>query len=522
MRSFLKGLRRSVALVAGGLLSAGAVGCGPEAGFSEEPLLETASQPLASAVSVGLHARNLNTATLSARESALGSGARFDHVLLFHFIHWDASGLSNRVQPFLNAGRDVVINLEFQEDKATYRSEEHDGNLAEIANGYYDTKIDAFAAELRSLSIPAGRKVSVRTLHEMNGNWYVWAINHDHNGQYKNTATLYKSAWWRVHGKLPTWVKMQLNYNGVDVGRAVDWSAIYPGDTNVDMVLFTKYNRYGLDSPTWEVFGPSFDGIYNRAMAEGLGNKPFGLSETSATPHPTEVYKKKGWFTDMAKTIVSDYPNLKEVTFFLEDKSMDGELRCWDWAYATSGEDPSGLSCASGATRSAADKDGIRQAMATLQAGGGGGTTTTWYELKAGTGELLTGKNLDNSDNTRPTAAPDGGTWGVQAWNFISTGDGYFKLQNKYEPTLYLTGKDENGSLTLPVNTTAQVDQGINSQKWQMVGLASGGFQLKNLSTGGCLSTKSASGDLTTDYRRVAVHSCDTTWSSQQWTRATQ
>ncbi|MEO7589988.1 MAG: RICIN domain-containing protein, partial [Byssovorax sp.] len=357
----------------------------------------------------------------------------------------------------------------------------------------------------------------------MNGNWYPWCVNYGTT----NTVTRYKNAWWHVRAKLPQWVKMQLNFNGTDVGGAVDWAAIYPGTTNVDIVLFTNYNRYGLNGDTsWTSFGDSIAAPYGRAMTAGFGNKPFGVSETSSTPDPGDVNRKGKWFVDMANDIVTTHTNIKEVSYFLEDKAMD-ELRCWDWAYSTADGDPYSphLSCASGAARAQADRDGIRQATTIMQGGGAGGlpTGTAWYELESEVGELLTGKSADGTDNTRPTAATDGGSWSTQAWKFVDAGGGYYKIQSKYNPALFLTGKNEAGTITpLPINSTAQPDAGLNSQKWQLVSVGGGQYQVKNLSSGGCLSAKDAAGDYTTNYRRAGVHACDSTWTSQRWTLTVQ
>ncbi|MEO5730027.1 MAG: hypothetical protein ABI134_23815, partial [Byssovorax sp.] len=88
----------------------GCVTSAPEEDIQEESS-ERVEQSLVGPVSVGLHAPQNTPTDTAAREAALG-GAHFDHVLVFQFVHWTHnsgwSDVSNKVQPHLDAGRDVV------------------------------------------------------------------------------------------------------------------------------------------------------------------------------------------------------------------------------------------------------------------------------------------------------------------------------------------------------------------------------------------------------------------------------
>lgn len=82
-------------------------------------------------------------------------GVRLDRVLYFQ----DIKKLNFAyVRKYLDSGFDVTLCLEFFADYA---------NLQSIADGAWDSHIDRIARDIRD----DGRKITVRTLHEINGDW---------------------------------------------------------------------------------------------------------------------------------------------------------------------------------------------------------------------------------------------------------------------------------------------------------------------------------------------------------------
>jgi beta-mannanase len=310
-------------------------------------------------VSVGIHAKNHSVADIKARQSALGD-IKFDHVLLFRNIN-DPDGVVDQLQPYLDAGKDVVLNIEFWGKNADM---DNNGVLPAINDGQFDPEIKKYVDSLKKLDRHNGaRKVSVRILHEMNGDWYPWCVN----GKKNNSVSKYVAAYRRVSNKMPSFVKMELNFTANDQGGDVSWSDVYPGDDHVDIVMFTVYNLYGLNGHVkWQTFADRVEEPYKRALNTPFKDKPFGISEISSMPDPDNAGRKGDWFVAMAKDIRDNHPKIKQISYFLEDKMFGGDLRCWDWAYPTAGGDPSGQDCPYGSTRAKDDKKGMGRAVQIL------------------------------------------------------------------------------------------------------------------------------------------------------------
>jgi len=258
----------------------------------------------------------------------------------------------------------VVVNLQFTPKKG----DETTNLLAQIANGKYDDGIRNFITGLDHVE-RKGQTIWVRTLHEMNGDWYPWAINYRGNG---NSIADFKAAYNHVAGMVrPHGVKMQLNFNASDQGNGkgdMDWNAIYPGDKNVDKIEFTVYNTYHMDGhKEWREFSDIVKDAYRRAKKLGAGNTPFGISETGTTADPDKLGHKGQWFETLAHDIKKDFPKINEVTFFLENKNPS-KPRCWDWSYASAKADPNSpnVDCIRGAECGKADRDGLKAAMGAL------------------------------------------------------------------------------------------------------------------------------------------------------------
>jgi Glycosyl hydrolase family 26 len=347
--------RRWPSVLMGFVTAATLFGCVAESDDAESDE-ESARRRRNSPVAVGLWSPDHSPKDITDREKDFG-GVNFDHVLLFMNIQ-DPKGAHFTIQPHLDARRDVVVNLEFWPPNGGTGA-----NLKEILEGRYDDKIRDFVKELNQLE-RKGQQVWVRTLHEMNGKTYPWALNG--KGHEENTIERYRKAYQHVAEMMHDKAKMQLNFmsrdDGIEKNQELDWGAIYPGDKHVDMIVFTAYNTYGLNgSRNWRDFFEIIDDPYKRAIAAKLGDKPFGISETSSMPDPNDVDRKKKWFVQMANDLVTRHPKIKQVSLFLENK---GE-RCWDRAYPRGSE-----GCLGGDKRAAADKQGISAAIRTLRNGG--------------------------------------------------------------------------------------------------------------------------------------------------------
>lgn len=179
-------------------------------------------------------------------------------------------------------------------------------NLLAIAQGVFDERIRATAAQVRNAAV----RVDLRIAHEMNGDWYGWGA------QPKN----YIAAWRRI--------ATVLRAEGIGSSKLI-WcpnvfeplKPYWPGDTYVDVVGLDGYNWGGEYNRTFqEVFGP------DKRRVRQLTHRPIIVCETGCT----ENGKKGDWFNDAAHVAPKMF---NEVTFF--DRDYPGQR---DWRVESSAD----------------------------------------------------------------------------------------------------------------------------------------------------------------------------------------
>jgi hypothetical protein len=200
---------------------------------------------------------------------------------------------------------------------------------AQIANGDYDTYINAWADDLKTfLSGTDGvygnaddRRAYISMGHEMNGNWYPWAANKTAG----ETPAAYVQMWRRVRGLFDAkgmdaqhlqwmWTVNNASFGGYEPEE------YYPGDAYVDWIGINGYN-WGR-TPTadkWHspqrVFGTML------AKMRQLADKPISINETSVTTDgsATAIAAKDQWIK--ALYAYARQEGIGLVNWFNEDKS---------------------------------------------------------------------------------------------------------------------------------------------------------------------------------------------------------
>lgn len=234
----------------------------------------------------------------------------FDHILQFQSVKSLNYG---KITPYLDRGYDVILNVEFQDSYA---------NLKQIAAGAYDSYLINLINAIKA----DGRTVWLRPLHEFNGDWYNWGTLYS-----GNKIADFAPAWRHVvqlfrDNDAP--VKFQLNYNANNgKNDKTPFSAFYPGDEWVDMVVITCYNRADTDQypRPWRSFAENFEAPYNQVVA--LTSKPIGVAETSST---SRSGNKSQWILDAFNAIAYNFTRVEQVTWFLINKTVNGYYRDWD------------------------------------------------------------------------------------------------------------------------------------------------------------------------------------------------
>jgi hypothetical protein len=180
--------------------------------------------------------------------------------------------------------------------------------LNSITNGSHDAYIDMFARSVKAFRHP----VTIRLMHEMNGNWYPWGLGV--NGNRKGD---YVRAWRHVHDRFAalgvTNVAWMWAPNAVYPGGA-SLAPLYPGDAYVDEVGISNYNwgDFTHDGSTtqWATFGQLFDESIRQLRA--LTHRPLWIAETGSSD---KGGNKAAW---VAQTLaaVSARPEIAGVMWF--------------------------------------------------------------------------------------------------------------------------------------------------------------------------------------------------------------
>jgi hypothetical protein len=243
-------------------------------------------------------------------------GVELNHILRFQRVN----NLNyTDVALYLDLGYDVILNIEFQDTFA---------NLDAVAAGFYDAYLLELAAQLTS----DGRTIWLRPLHEFNGDWYNWGVFYDGNAiedfipAWRHVVQLFRSQ------NAP--VRFQLNYNRYNgLEDPTPFSAFWPGEEWVDMVVITCFNRAYTDQwhQFWHTFTEDFEDAYRQLTA--LTDHPLGVAEVSSTSYGGN---KSQWILDTFTSIKYEYPHVEQVTWLLRNKQVEGIL--WDWDLNTQEE----------------------------------------------------------------------------------------------------------------------------------------------------------------------------------------
>lgn len=263
-----------------------------------------------------------------------------DPHLIYQYTHM--VGVAPRiVHSFLNwkdGGRfNVALNDEIVAGGATplltWSPDDGSGDVSEpaftnaaITGGKYDGLLRQWGQDLATWNKP----LYLRFAHEMNGNWYPWAV-----GVNGNTTASYVAMWQHVVGVMRDAGGGLSNVHfvwGPDViGAGSDFTAMYPGDAFVDWVGLDVYNLGATQGSKWRTFPEIFSQSY-QAMTR-LTTKPLMIPEIGVVE---QGGNKAAWLTQtFLNDIPSRFPLIRAVVYFDEDKRADGES---DWRISTSHE----------------------------------------------------------------------------------------------------------------------------------------------------------------------------------------
>jgi Glycosyl hydrolase family 26 len=206
-------------------------------------------------------------------------------------------------QQILNAGKQVVFCLEFFDSYS---------NLWDIAYGKYDGFIKNFANDIRN----GGRQVTIRPLHEFNGDWYNWGTGRGGS----NSKDAFKAAYRKVVNTFRgsgAPIRSQLSFNCAHPRNAqTSYWEWWPGSEVVDTITCSAYNRAGSDY--WHQKWERFSDVYNFGywqMNALPGGKSLGVAETSSSSGMGG--NKPQWIRDAFNDLLWKFPRVNAVDWFL-------------------------------------------------------------------------------------------------------------------------------------------------------------------------------------------------------------
>jgi mannan endo-1,4-beta-mannosidase len=269
------------------------------------PPLSSLIKPTTSYYGIANPVAPFDMSGVNALDSSVGKSPN----LLMYFQSWDTTFNPFPVEQSWRTGALPVISWEprMTTPGATQPT------LATIANGSYDSWLEAYAAAVRATGLPIG----MRFAHEMNGTWYPWSEGID-----GNQPGDYVRAWRHIHDVFvnagATNVIWIWSPNIINSTRPnFDLSSVYPGDAYVDWAALTGYFRRDTGQT------PSFDTTFDASLAEvrAITKKPILLSEIGAGT--TEV-NRVTWLNSLFAALPNN-PDIIGFVYFDQNKLSEGK-----------------------------------------------------------------------------------------------------------------------------------------------------------------------------------------------------
>ena len=155
------------------------------------------------------------------------------------------------------------------------------------------------------------------------------------------TAAEFRAAWRHIVGLFRerdvrnvsfTWTTQTWSFKPeAERGELMD--DLYPGDDVVDWIAGDPYNFY--DRGVWADLGEEMADWYAWARREHP-TKPLAVAEWGSKEDPAAPGRKAAWFDEVLLALREDYPEVKAVVYFDEEKHEDGTVN--DWRIDTSAE----------------------------------------------------------------------------------------------------------------------------------------------------------------------------------------
>ncbi|MBK4347250.1 glycoside hydrolase family 26 protein [Lacisediminihabitans changchengi] len=239
------------------------------------------------------------------------AGREPDYVLRFAALAEDAP--IGRLEAIANSGAMPMLSLEPWVPGAGV--DQPDYALATIAAGAHDADLKRWAQALAEWNKP----VMLRFAHEMNGDWYPWAI-----GVNGNTAGDFVAAWRHVHEVFTSAGASKVTFvwapNVSYPGHTTPFTSLYPGADSVDVLGLDGYNQQA-DGRTWT----TPEGLFRSGLRELRslpGGRPIIVTETATSEGSPLGTEKAEWINRLV-SYLGDSARVDGFIWFQANKEQD-------------------------------------------------------------------------------------------------------------------------------------------------------------------------------------------------------
>ena len=239
------------------------------------------------------------------------AGRAPDYVLRFAALAEDAP--IGRLEAIASSGAMPMLSLEPWVPGAGV--DQADYALATIASGAHDADLERWAAALATWDRP----VMLRFAHEMNGDWYPWAV-----GVNGNTAADFVAAWRHVHEVFTAAGADKVSFvwapNVSYPGHTTPFEKLYPGKDHVDVLGLDGYNQQA-DGRSWT----TPEELFRSGLAELRalpGDKSIIVTETASSEGSPLGTEKAEWITSLVRYL-GEADRVDGFIWFQADKEQD-------------------------------------------------------------------------------------------------------------------------------------------------------------------------------------------------------
>jgi mannan endo-1,4-beta-mannosidase len=268
----------------------------------------------------GLAATGLDDATVQrSQATAQQLGKRLDVLTVYEAFVWERSLPTTFLDTAAAAGCTPELTWEPWDPRAGKHQEAY--TAGQIAGGRYDTYVGTWAKQAASYDKP----FRLRFAHEMNGDWYPWAV-----GAPGGSPQDYVAAYRRVRGIFDDAGANRVQWvwcpNVIVNGDSEAIARCYPGDDFVDIAGVDGYNFGDRPGHQWtppaQLFGDTLALLTQ--LAQG---KPVWINEVGCGDQGGD---KSRWISDFIGWLVGT--GVRGLSWF----EVDGNPDAPDWRLTTS------------------------------------------------------------------------------------------------------------------------------------------------------------------------------------------